>query len=452
MSINSHNVPPSLNDDSEYESWKRDIDIWSRLTSLPATKMALAIHLSLKGKARSASSELTVAELSADDGVKKLIAKLDGIFLQDKGSRQFASFRELYNLRREDGVKFEDFISNFEHTYFKFKNNDMVLPDSVIAFMLLAASNLTEKDAKLVMSAVPDVKYDAMKAAIKRIFGGTVKDSCNPDMKIEPVFEAAEVYYSNSYGHRGWGSKQNYGKTNRGSHFRGQGRGHHRGFVSGSSRGGRRLNPVDREGNVSKCRICDSKFHWASKCPDAFENIKESNLVSDNKEPFGHTFETGDDSAIVHLSLFIGYTDGDKKNNDSKLDQLVKDSSCSALLDSGCSKTVCGQKWLDSYIGTLSDFDRGCIREKPSDSSFTFGDSSREKSIKRVILPCYIGSRRSEIECDVVKCNIPLLLGKPSMQKGKMCLNFANDTLFVAGESVNLKCSSSGHYLLPLHM
>ena len=80
MNSMAHSVPPSLNDDSEYECWKRDIDIWSKLTNLPAKKMALAIHLSLKGRARAASSELTVDELSADNGVTTLIAKLDGIF------------------------------------------------------------------------------------------------------------------------------------------------------------------------------------------------------------------------------------------------------------------------------------------------------------------------------------------------------------------------------------
>ena len=38
-------------------------------------------------------------DLKKEDGVKKLLQKLDELFLRDKGSRQFAGFRELYNIR-----------------------------------------------------------------------------------------------------------------------------------------------------------------------------------------------------------------------------------------------------------------------------------------------------------------------------------------------------------------
>ena len=53
---------PKLEDDACYETWKRDIEIWQELTDLPKPKQALAIHLSLSGKARVASSELGIAD------------------------------------------------------------------------------------------------------------------------------------------------------------------------------------------------------------------------------------------------------------------------------------------------------------------------------------------------------------------------------------------------------
>ena len=96
MSVATNKIPPKFEDDSDYEAWKRDIEIWVKFTDLEEKKLASAIHLSLTGKARVASSELTVDELCAEDGVKTLMTKLDGIFLQDKSSRQFSSFRELY--------------------------------------------------------------------------------------------------------------------------------------------------------------------------------------------------------------------------------------------------------------------------------------------------------------------------------------------------------------------
>ena len=120
MASASSKWPPKLENDSEYEAWKKDISIWEKLTDLVEEKRALAIHLSLTGRARVASSELTVDELNGKDGVKKLIDKLDGLFLQDVGRRQFSAFHELYNLRRQDGKTMKQFICDFEHTYFKF--------------------------------------------------------------------------------------------------------------------------------------------------------------------------------------------------------------------------------------------------------------------------------------------------------------------------------------------
>ena len=49
-------------------------------------KLCLQLHLSLQGRARVATSELTVAELK-EDGVKKLLEKFDSLFLHGIGRR-----------------------------------------------------------------------------------------------------------------------------------------------------------------------------------------------------------------------------------------------------------------------------------------------------------------------------------------------------------------------------
>ena len=49
--------PPKLENDADYEVWKRDIGIWCELSVIKKDKQALAIHLSLTGRARADSSE-----------------------------------------------------------------------------------------------------------------------------------------------------------------------------------------------------------------------------------------------------------------------------------------------------------------------------------------------------------------------------------------------------------
>ena len=34
----------------------------------------------------------------------------------------------------------------------------------------------------------------------------------------------------------------------------------------------RQSNPLDRNGEVTGCNVCDSRFRWALDCPDSYEN------------------------------------------------------------------------------------------------------------------------------------------------------------------------------------
>ena len=444
MSSSDHfsmKLPPKFEKDEEYESWKRDLFIWRELTDLAKCKQALAVHLSLKGRARVASSEVAVEALKQENGVETLIAKLDKLFLQDEGSRQFNAFREFYNLRKSDAKSCNEYISEFEHVYFKLVAQKMALPDSVIAFMLLESCKFNENEIKMVMTGIPKVTFDNMKEAIKRIFGSDIgrHRDYSKDVKTEPVFEAEtnETLYSNrNWRHDSW-------RETSGRGFRGTSGANSRGF--GSNRGfNRKTNPIDRDGKISKCSICESKFHWARQCPDAYEKrtIHAKNVGEQDSS------DKVEGENEVHLSLFVGYTNNEEQCK--KLNTLVEESHGCALLDTGCSTTVTGNMWLKNYLGQLSEYDRSCIIEYPSNATFTFGDGATKRSIKKMIMPCYINGKRSTIETDVVSCDIPLLLSRKSMKKGKMIIDFGYDSLTVGGNKVKLESTNSGHYLLPL--
>ena len=57
------------------------IELWVALTDLDPKKHAIAIHLHLTGRARKATSEISVDDMKGDNGIKNLIAKLDRVFL-----------------------------------------------------------------------------------------------------------------------------------------------------------------------------------------------------------------------------------------------------------------------------------------------------------------------------------------------------------------------------------
>ena len=77
-----------------------------------------------------------------DDAVDLIFKKLDESLLADEGYRQFSAFQRLFHLKRPDDCGILDFITKFEHLVFAFKTEDMELPDTVMAFMLLPLCRL----------------------------------------------------------------------------------------------------------------------------------------------------------------------------------------------------------------------------------------------------------------------------------------------------------------------
>lgn len=455
MATYNTKCPPLFGSETSYECWKKDIVIWRELTDLPKKKQALAIHLTLTGKARQASGEVGVADLNKDDGVDILLTKLDGLFLLDKGRRQFNVFRDLYNLRRPSVTSVSDFVNEFERVYYRFTQEGMVLPDAVMAFMLLTSCDLEDQQFQMVMSAIPDVSFTNMKSTLKRVFGAKVgvsgdglSSSNSSSIKVEPVFynadQPSEVFRGRGRGrgrppYRGvgrsasteygnYGRQGNYGRANRSY--------------------GRRLNPVGSDGQVSRCVICDSRFHWARYCPHSYEKMENYNAHDSLLSSNGDRTEMSEESTdVVQLSLLTGDS-GDSSKLSGKLDILLCESYGSAILDTGCSTTVCGERWLNAYVQSLSEYERHNIREEPTVSTFTFGDGRSVSSLKRVILPCRICGVNATICTDVVRCNIPLLLSKSAMRRAKMKIDFEHDIVTIMGKSVKLDCTTSGHYRL----
>ena len=305
----SENVkwPPPLNNDESYETWKKDIEIWAKLTDLKKPKQALAIHLSLTGKARIASSELSVESLNSDSGVELILEKLDALFLLDKGRRQFAAFKNLYDLKRE-GKSILEHISSFEHTYYRFKQEGMSLPDPVMAFMLIVSCGFDDNEMKLVMSAIGEISYENAKITLKRIFSKDIsKPSEGAECKGDVFYGASggteidsdrgnEVYWS-SRGYRGRPMRGVYTRAIRWSRGNPWNRSARGGQNEGNS-GKMQLNPIGREGQVTRCTICESKYHWVKFCPDSYEAIEAK------KPDEGKKSEDNDEG---NLSMFVAY-------------------------------------------------------------------------------------------------------------------------------------------------
>ena len=281
-----------------------------------------------------------------------------------------------------------------------------------------------------------------MVLTLKRVFGN--EDMTN--VQTEKTEVAPTVFYNEEpnetedtlYTARGRGYGNQGMFPSRGS-SRGRPRKRFLNSYRNRSFGRNKINPLNKDGEPRGCFICNSIYHLAKYCPNA--SYKDDDNYDRNDRNKG--------GRGVNWSMFVGCA---SSRQNTKLEDLIDETDGYGILDSGCSNTVCGERWLAKFTEKLSDEERQEMKLEPSDQSFTFGDGRTVISNMRVTIPCWMGGVSGEITTDVVDCKIPLLLSRKSMKKVGMLLDFKKDEAIVNGRSIELKVTNSGHYALPISL
>ena len=437
---------PTLDNGGNYETWKSDVLRWTKVTSVAPSSHALIIHFSLNGKAKVASDQIPDELLSTKDGVDILLAALDKIFLPHREYREYKTHREMKRIHRLPGASINDFLVEYDQLYTKFSELCGPMSDSNAAYSLLEACRLPQEKEDTIMANIKGGNtYPKMQDALTRlnyreyIAGGNSTTSNNTtnsrasstDIEIDISHDSNkndEIFYMNDR-HYKQREKGPYQLSNK---IKGRWYNERRRFSNQkpNSRG------FDRNGRPTtlRCYLCDSPQHLKHECP---YNKQLRDLIEKKGK--------------VNFAMFVGCTSNQAQNT---LQTLVNESNGYAILDSGCSTTVCGEKWLSLFVETLSEEDRLKIDIDTSAQTFTFGDGKTVVSKRKVTLPCWMGGVEGQVTTDVVDSNIPLLLSRQSMKSAGMILDFKNDKVTVGRNKrdIKLKVTKSGHYALPLSL
>ena len=276
--------PPSLSTDITYSNWKTELSIWADFTDLANEKKGPAVFLSLKGQAReSVRQNVTADQLKTETGLKHVTECLDKLYLKDETCSAYEAYEEFEKFVKPSNMSISDYIIRFEQLYSKAVSHKMEILDGVRAYRLLNGAGLSESHKQLVRATVNEMKYENMKEQLKKVFTNTcikVTDD-TAAVKIEQ-----DTFYNQSLGEQYGGPCDTYyGYDNlRGRYNRGQLRSRanynnsnrKNGRRGGRmSRKGRGQNPKDGNGEITKCNVCESKFHWQRECPDKFENVRD---------------------------------------------------------------------------------------------------------------------------------------------------------------------------------
>ena len=118
------------------------------------------------------------------------------------------------------------------------------------------------------------------------------------------------------------------------------------------------------------------------------------------------------------------------------------------LLDSECTKTVCGETWLQQHLHSLSFNECKQIKTSKINSSFKFGESKLVKSLKKVKITVVTSGVQATVTTDIVEYDITLLLSREAMKKAKTQIDFQEDKTNMFGKKVKIYFTSTGHYCI----
>ena len=157
----NHKSPPILDVSKNYEDWKKLLKIWQQLTSLDSSKQGLAVVLTLEGEAQQAALEISSEDLSSNTGVNKIIERLDTIYKKDELVQRFDKLESFESYKRPNNLSMRDFLAEFELKYNRIKNQ--TLSDDLIAYRLLKAANLQEREEQLKKATVSTLSLSEVK-------------------------------------------------------------------------------------------------------------------------------------------------------------------------------------------------------------------------------------------------------------------------------------------------
>ena len=423
-------APPHLTEDCDYLKWKSNIDIWCMCTKTPKNERGPVVFLSLHEKAQDKVRKIQ-KQLGAKNGLKLLMDRLDSLYMNDKNTRSYHAFKEFHGYKRDSGESIQDFVAKFEALYDKLEEFQMVLPEGVKAYYLLAAANISVEDEKLARATVGELTYENMQARILNIYSGP---TVLQDIEVPPVKE--EVFYSSSKN-----SQRKFVRSAK------------------NERSQRTGNPRGKDGNLLKCFGCDSESHLLPDCPNRMNRQGETARNSTNgskcfscgssKHFIAHCPEKSsssrDNQYQIHLTLI-----GSGKNSNSGKPSLLPQAFGMAILDSGCTKTVAGRVWMEEYLSTLSVDESSLVEKYGSNSLFRFGDGIESPASEVLKIPVTIGKSRYMVIVDVVENRIPFLFSGDSMKRADVVMDFTNDKALFCGEVVDLIRLNTGHYGIPL--
>ena len=289
---------PVMKPNQQYQDWKKELRIWE------ATNVALGVDAkiqagilfeSLDGTARqTVLSELSVEEITCNDGVKNIMKTLDFFFSGNETQNSYNVIDDLLKFKCEPKMSIESFIIDFQLKVNRVKASGTVLSDTILGYALLNAANLPHDKHDMVKATCDILTFNKVKAQLEKI--GLRKSSKNEDkftlsrdagtskVNVEQCFCGNVLDKSAYRDHESTDDSSDEGINGGKVFYSGNQRRNDETFSKYKKH---KMNPTDKFGHVRACAYCKCHYHWLMDCPYAPASIKNeiTNKYKRNNNP-----------------------------------------------------------------------------------------------------------------------------------------------------------------------
>ena len=101
-------TPPDFDESkTTWREYKKEVEVWSSLTTLGQEKQGPALWMALKGKAKDAVKEMEISDIKKEDGLTVMMKKLDDVFKTDDNQAAYLAYRDFENFIRPSEMSFK---------------------------------------------------------------------------------------------------------------------------------------------------------------------------------------------------------------------------------------------------------------------------------------------------------------------------------------------------------
>ena len=352
MSVHVYDPPKFIEDASGYSEYRRKLERWARITKVEKKQQAEVVLYHLEGHPSQIQEKIDTALgdkiVDKEDGLQQLITYLDSIYGEDDMVDAWSKYKKFVKLKKSESQPINEFIAEFERSYLKAKESGCEFSDTVLAFNLLEACHLSDTDEKFVLTAIDFKKGKEAKDLFHQVKNSLRKfqsrekllpenNSCR--FKVEDETYLIETV-KEALVSEGWRPPI---KSSNGSH--------------NSSLYKGRKNPLGSDGRPLKCFNCQSEYHFLDKCDQKRDTKDKMKKTAKSKKGESSTML----SSLLNTSqetefAMINHVSNECEeqlvlvaNKEIELCCLLEDAGCRGVLDSACSKSVAGLKWIENY-------------------------------------------------------------------------------------------------------